>query len=174
MLCLTFSMALLAELVYFLAPNSCIFYSYILYFFHIITLLPWLYLLAFVDFGLQFSFAHKIAVNITCGPRNQSSVQRSKYFPLRFPRWCTGNRDSAVWRAESRALCPCPVATDYSVRAAPPLQSARSAPNRPWNSSSLDLTTHSDHHRFQTSQSWFHRHQPWISTAIQNYVEVIL
>lgn len=89
-------------------------------------------------------------------------------------RWCTGNRDSAAWRVESRARCRCPVAMDYSVRAAPPLQIAHCALNRAWNSSSLDLTIQWDHHRFQTSQSWFHRHQPRIVSTVQNYPEVIL
>lgn len=62
-------------------------------------------------------------------------------FPSVSPRWCTGNRDSAVWLVESRAQCRCPVATDSSARAAPSPQSARCAPNRPWSSSSPDLTT---------------------------------
>lgn len=97
------------------------------------------------------------------------SCRRSRTFQLLclvFQRWCTGNNDSAAWHAASRARCRCPVVTDCSARAAPAPRSVRCVPNRLWSSSSLDLTAVWDHYRFQTNQSWFHKCQPRIPTAI--------
>lgn len=99
---------------------------------------------------------------------------RGLTFPPVCPRWCTGNRGSAVWPAASRAPCRCPVATGCSARTAPPPQSAHCAATRPWSSSSPDLAAGQlatrDHHRFQTSQSWFRRRQPLVSTASPGYI----
>lgn len=61
-------------------------------------------------------------------------------FPwLRLPRWFTESSGSAAWRVERRAQCHYPVATDYNARAAPRLQSARSALNKLCSSRSPDL-----------------------------------
>lgn len=98
------------------------------------------------------TIAEKLLVFVSIEYRNLTSrwallgcvsVLQYEEFLLPFvsPRWCTGNKDSAVWLVESRAQCRCPVAMDSSATTAPPPQSARCAPNRPWSSSSPDLTT---------------------------------